>query len=172
MSDYRTSERWGRLLSEHRARAGNWLGGALLSVVAALLLGRYVAGDFAHASAKSMLGVPLLLFVGAWMAREWYVLRQVRLTVHEHGFRFFDAETHHEVPWDEIRSIEGQYVPGVLKKGTADEGNLTMVIVESTGARVALPAELERFAAFRKQLERRTGVRWRRTLIANLTERG
>src|SRR5262245_43524373 len=103
MSDYRSSARWGRVLSEHRARAGSWLGAAVLAVGAALFLARYVAEHGARAGTKTMVGVPVLLVFGVWMAREWNHLRQVRLTVHEHGFLFFDGESHHEVPWDEIR---------------------------------------------------------------------
>lgn len=172
MSDYRTSGRWGRHISQHRARAGSWIAAAVLAFAATLFFGRYVADRGSKASAKTMLAVPVMLVFGVWSAREWNRLRQTRLDLHEHGFVFFDGETAHEVPWDEIRSIEGQYVPGALKRGTADEANLTMVIVDAQSGRVALPKELEGFADLRKEISDHTSAPWRSTLIANLTERG
>lgn len=92
--------------------------------------------------------------------------------IYEHGFRFFDGEVLQEVAWDEIQSFVAQYVRGVRKKGTDDETNMVMVIVECPGKLVRLPAELEGFRALRAELSQHTDAPWRQTLVANLRQRG
>jgi hypothetical protein len=169
---FRDNERWGRLVAEHRAKAGSWLGASLLAGVFSVLLALYVKGHPHTASAKTMLGVVVLAVVAVWFAREWNGLRRIHLTVYEHGFTFFDGEALHEVLWEKVSGVEAQYVPGMTRKGAADEANLVMLAIVVAGVRVRVPKEIEELGAFRDELKRKVGAPWRTTVIADLTQRG
>lgn len=171
MNPYRENARWGALVGEHRAATLSWLAGALLGAAITVAAIYYIATTDHAVALQSYVGVFAMGSMTLWAANGWRDLRRVILRRYERGFQLTDRHGHHEIAWEDITTIDGQYVPGVRKKGVADEGNLVAIVVRYAKGEVRLPKELDGFSAIKAELQARSKAPWNKVLIANLMQR-
>jgi hypothetical protein len=172
MAAYRKHDRLGELVLESRADGKSWFIAIIVCVVFAAILGAYAVSQGHKRSLNDVLGVIFMVGVSAWTAKEWWRVRRMVVRLHELGLRYDDGTVKREIAWEDVGRIQAQYVPGVKKKGLADEGNLVTVILTSPQAQVSLPHELHDFPGLVAELKRRSDAPWERVLIKTLMHRG
>ncbi len=169
---YREDQRWGALVGEHRTRALSWIAAALLGVAGTGFLGWFVVSHpDSPAMLKTVVGVIVMAVVTVWSVREWLRLSRIALSLYERGFHYRDGGERREVSWDDVSSVEAQYVPGMNRRGAGDERNLVGVTVMFPGGAVTFPKELRGFAAVVAEVRRRVKGPWRSVTIASLMHR-
>ena len=112
-------------------------------------------GSAPRPAPRARVGVFGIAGVSVWSARGWMQLRRLVVRRYENGLSFADASGQHEIGWEEITGVVAQYVPGVRKRGIADEGNLVAVVLTFARGRVSLPKELEGFRTVVAELKQR-----------------
>ena len=69
-------------------------------------------------------------------------------------------------------ALEARYVPGLRKRGLADENNcVSFLVLTAKSGWLELPRELEAFPEIRRTIAQRTGRTVQQVLIQNLTQR-
>lgn len=166
---YREDPRLGALQSRHPVRGGSYLGASIMCVVFALL---FVWGAHEWESLKMGIGVLVMLGIGWTFLQEWLRIRTMVLALHEGGFSMTNEQGQRvDFLLDEFLMLEARYVPGMLKKGLADEGNRVSLHVSSARNRVSLPREMEGFLEVGKVLVERTKLVEKRVLIERVDRR-
>ena len=159
---YREDPRLGALQSRHSVRSGSYLSAAIFAVLMAAGFGWWAAED---GSIKIAVGVLVMLGLGWNFFREWLRVRTMVLTVHEGGISMTNASGQRiaspkgeqtTLLFDEILLLEARYVPGMMKRGLADEGNRVSLHVFNERDHVSLPREMEGFHALGKLLVEKT----------------
>jgi hypothetical protein len=149
----------------------NYLGAALLSVVAGVFFIHYGFTSESGLKLKQILGGGMCLLLAGWMANEFLRLRRVSFTLHLKGMTTSEGA---RFAWTDVIAIESRYVPGLRKKGTADDGNIASAYILARGQQpVMLPRELgpPELHDLLKLVSARSGAPVTRVLIANLTQR-
>jgi len=133
-----------------------------------------LAAWFAYENASLKLGMGVLvLLVLSWTSlQEWLRICTMVLAVHEGGISMVTASGQRiDLLFDEILSLEARYVPGMWKKGLADEGNRVSLHVFSSRDHVSIPREMEGFLGLGGLLVNKTGLLEKRVLIEGVSAR-
>lgn len=167
---YREDPRLGALQSRHPVSGGSYLGPSIMCVVVAVL---FAWGAHEWESLQMGIGVLVMLGVGWTFFQEWLRIRTMVLALHEGGFSMTNASGQRiDFLFDEILLLEARYVPGMMKRGLADEGNrVSLHVVDQRSNHVSLPREIEGFHALGKLLVEKTKLVEKRVLIARLDGR-
>lgn len=158
MASYRKNHRLGELVREIRADGGCWIGAAILCVIFAALLGAFATGHAHKDSPRELLGCVGLLCFAVWSFNEWRRLRRMVVYLHQQGLRYDNGTIKYAIAWEDVTSIQAQYVPGMRKKGVADEGNLVALIVAFPQGQVTLPKDLHGFHGLVAELKSRRAL--------------
>jgi len=167
---YREDPRLGALQAHHPVRGSSYLGASIMCVVFAVL---FVWGAHEWESLKMGIGVLVMLGLGWTFFQEWQRIRTMVLALHEGGFSMTNEQGKRvDFLFDEILLLEARYVPGMLKRGLADEGNrVSLHVVDQRSNHVSLPREMEGFHALGKLLVEKTKLVEMRVLIARVDGR-
>jgi hypothetical protein len=138
----------------------------------AALLFQWSTAHPGNGAVKEAVGALLVGGLGIYFGLEGRKLMKARARLHKHGLVFDDVTGQRTVEWEEVQWVEAQYVPGVLKKGTADEGNLVALIVLAGDARFVLPKELSEFGKLKESLLKLCKAPLRQVVVASLLDRG
>jgi hypothetical protein len=169
---YREDGRLGRRLSAHRAGAVSWLIAGLMGFAFSPLLIWHVATAERY-SMQSVVGIFATAGFGIFAIKEWLRVRAIGIALHERGFLYLSSRTTPlEITWEEVAALEARYVPGLRKKGAADEGNrVALVITTKKGVSIDLPKELDQFFPLCHAIEQHTGKPVTKTVVQNLMQR-
>ena len=151
--------------------SATWLGAGLLGVGFVPLF-VWLAFNGRHFSPKLLLGAAFMGTLAVWAFKTWWSLRAIAVALHAGGIRHRSAETTTiEIAWSDVRRLEGQYVLGLGKRGTSDEGNrVTLVVGTATGS-FELPKELEGARELWRVIEERCGKPLEKVLISGALAR-
>lgn len=149
----------------------NWLLAAAIGAGGCVFL-LHFAFTRRPVSLQSAVGGLVMGALTFWALAEWNRLRSVSLTLSEEGLQHRSGGAVTAVPWSEVLALEARYVPGLRKKGVADDGNcVSFLVLTAKSGWLELPKELESFAELRLRIAGRTGLGVQQVLIANLTQR-
>lgn len=166
---YREDPRLGPLKSTHTVAGGSYLGASIFGVVLAAGFGWWAAAD---ESLKISVGALVMLGLSVTFFREWLRIRTMVLEVHEGGISMTNANGQRiDFLFDEILMLEARYVPGMLKRGLADEGNRVSLHIFDARNHVSVPREMEGFAELGTMLVKKTGLTEKRVLVETATAR-
>lgn len=166
---YRDDPRLGALQSRHSVRGGSYLGASVMCVVFALF---FVWGAHEWESLKMGVGVLVMLGLAYTFFREWLRIRTMLLVVHEGGISMTNASEQRIVfVFEEILLLEARYVPGMMKKGLADEGNRVSLHVFSEREHISIPREMEGFSELGRLLVEKTKLVEKRVLVQSVDAR-
>jgi hypothetical protein len=166
---YREDPRLGRVQSAHVAKGGSYLGAAIMSVVMALGFGAWA---FTDGSLRIAIGVLVMLGLGYTFFEEWRRMRAMLLVLHEGGISMrTTAGQRIDLLFEEMVLLEARYVPGMWKKGLADEGNRVSLHVASEREHISIPRELEGFSELGALLVEKTKLVEKRLLVQSVNAR-
>jgi hypothetical protein len=166
---YREDPRLGALKSSHAVKGSSYLGASIFGVVLAAGFGWWSTSD---ESLKPGVGALVMLGLSFTFFREWLRIRTMVLDVHEGGISMRNASGQRiDFLFDEVLILEARYVPGMFKKGLADEGNRVSLHVFDAKSHVSLPREMDGFSELGPLLSQKTGLTERRVLIENASAR-
>jgi hypothetical protein len=121
---------------------------------------------------KTGLGGVMSGCLAFYMFAEWRRLLTVGLVLHERGFVYSDKTMSTPMLWADVAHIEARYVPGLRKRGAADEGNLVAVVITSKrGVHVHLPRELAEFRDIVSRLKKHSDAPVENVVVANVMQR-
>lgn len=171
---YRDSDRLGPKTSEHRlstSGGGSWIGAAVLGAVFCPLF-LYLALSGRDFSPKLLVGGVVMGGFAFYAFAEWQRLKKISIALHSNGIAYSSAEISQlEVPWSEIRALEGRYVPGLRKRGPADEGNRVTLLVATAATSFTIPKEIEGARDLWKVIEEKSGCEMKKVLVQNTLSR-
>ena len=166
---YREDPRLGVIQSRHPVRGGSYLGASIFAVLMAAGFGWWASED---GSIKIAVGVLVMLGLAYTFFREWLRIRTMLLVVHEGGISMQNAEGQRiDFVFDEILLLEARYVPGMLKKGLADDGNRVSLHVFSEREHISIPREMEGFSELGRLLVEKTKLVEKRVLVQSVDAR-
>ena len=145
------------------------MGASIFSVLMAAAFGWWASED---GSIKIAVGVLVMLGLATTFFREWLRIRTMLLTVHEGGISMTNAAGQRlDFLFEEILLLEARYVPGMLKKGLAEEGNRVSLHVFSEREHISIPREMEGFSELGNMLVQKTKLVEKRVLVQSIDAR-
>jgi hypothetical protein len=166
---YRENARWGELLSTHRASVVSWVAAIPIGIIG-LYLCAHFAAQGGPGALKLWIGTAAMAAMIVWCIGSIVKLRRIVFELYERGFAFRDARVLHELEWADVKAVEAQYVPGALRRGANDEGNLVALVITGRTGTFTVPKELSEFRTIVAKLRDHTGE-WSKVTIANLLHR-